>query len=133
MRQYLTIMKRMTAFIFAFLIVFNSLPVADVYASDLPDDPYVDDIPYSDPDHVDGDGHTHEDGDGHTDNEGGDGHTEEDGHVHTDDCGHLKQTDYVPDDTTLPEDALSESKAAANSASDPDLFGDLGDLVLAEF
>ncbi|WP_027216596.1 InlB B-repeat-containing protein [Butyrivibrio fibrisolvens] len=135
MRQYLTIMKRMTAFIFAFLIVFNSLPVADVYASDFSDDPYVDDIPYSDPDHVDGDGHTHEGGDGHTDNEGGDGHTdneggdghtEEDGHVHTDDCGHLHQTDYVPDNTTLPEDALSESKAAANSASDPDLFGDLG-------
>jgi hypothetical protein len=38
MRQHLAIMKRITAFIFAFLIVFNSVPAADVYASDLPGD-----------------------------------------------------------------------------------------------
>jgi hypothetical protein len=45
MRQHLAIIKRITAFIFAFIIVFNSVPAADVYASDLPGDEYGDDIP----------------------------------------------------------------------------------------
>lgn len=154
MRQYLAIMKRITAFIFAFLIVFNSVPAADVYASDLPGDEYGDDIPYDDHEHIDGDDHTHVDGDDHTqidgddhshedgdgNGEGGDngnGESYDEGHIHTDDCGHVHEhTDYDPNNT-LSEDALSESKVTTSS-TDSDLFGDLngeedGDLYPASF